>query len=350
MTSSPLTFPRTSSRARRARLVTVAMLALALSACGGGGKSEIEVAQVAVRANPALELVATDSQQGVLTVRVKATGQVVTVKASDVNAGTAFTSITVDTGASSGTAAPTATAPAASEPQTSSAQVSVPGVGVTASKEMTSSGEGVEQVRSDTSVRTAGGVSVDASSTTSQSGTVSRTRVTTPGGVTVDVPQGGQATVTTGSRGATPPPAAAPTPAAQARPATPAPPATGAPADLSPMFDESKLKRRTTPASCRAGQDASLIGVLLETDGVAVTVGSGCNMRIRGSLVVGGDTAIVVENGGNLWVEGSDIQSRGVSVRLEGGSNGYLAKSIFRGRVATQAGANMFDQGGNTWK
>jgi hypothetical protein len=337
-----------NTRHRLAVLAMITLTATSLACGGGGGKTEIEVAQVAVRANPALELVATDTQQGVLTVRVKATGQVLTVKAADVNAGTAFQDLAAEAVA---TSPATTAAPAmpAGQGVSSSTNVSAPGVSVSATRETRVTGDTGESTQKDLAVKSAGGVAVEATSTTSSSGTASRTRVTTPGGVTIDVPGTGGATVTTGGRrtgpaapASTAPQAASPAPAHAA--------AQTAVADLSPMFDESKLERRTTPASCRAGQDASLVGVLLETGGVAVTVGGGCNMRIRGSLIVGGDTAIVVENGGNLWVEGSDVQSGGVSVRLEGGSNGYLGKSLFRGRVATQAGANMFDQGGNTFK
>ena len=350
MTIAPRTFRECFWSARRSPLL-VAMLALVVagSACAGsGGKSDLEVAQVAVRANPALELVATDAQQGVLTVRVKATGQLLTVKASEVNAGTAFTNVSLE---ASTTAAPAPAAPAegaapAAAPSSSPAQGTSSGVAVSATRDVDTRGGTVERVKKETSVNTAGGVRVDASSTTTERGRTSSARVTTPGGLVIDVPQAGQATVTTGGRPATP--AAKPAAAPPATPATA--PGAGPVADLSPMFDESRLKRRSAPASCRSGQDASLIGVLLEVDGVAVTVGGGCNMRIRGSLIVGGDTTIVVEDGGNLYVEGSDIQSRGVSVRLDKGSNGYLGKSVFRGRVATQAGANMFDQGGNTWK
>ena len=68
----------------------------------------VEIAQIAVRANPSLELLATDERQGVLTVRVKRTGQILTVHAADVTAGTAFRDLESSTGAPSPAGAPSA--------------------------------------------------------------------------------------------------------------------------------------------------------------------------------------------------------------------------------------------------
>ena len=59
---------------RFARLARAACLCVILAACNGAN-ANIEKAQIAVRANPALELVATDERQGVVTVRVKSSGQ-----------------------------------------------------------------------------------------------------------------------------------------------------------------------------------------------------------------------------------------------------------------------------------
>jgi hypothetical protein len=136
----------------------------------------------------------------------------------------------------------------------------------------------------------------------------------------------------------------------QAGQKTPTKPAAGKPADISPMFDESKLRRRTKPISCGAGQNSTVGGILLEVEGVAVTVGTGCNMRLRGSIIVGGDTAIVVQTGGNLWLDRSDVQSRDVSLKLESGANAYVSGSLMTGRLVKGAGANLSEKGTNTWK
>src|SRR5580765_1719242 len=70
--------------------ICICATVLALGCTTAGTSDAVEKAQIAVRANPGLELVATDERQGVLTVRVKRSGQMLTVSASDVVAGTAF--------------------------------------------------------------------------------------------------------------------------------------------------------------------------------------------------------------------------------------------------------------------
>src|SRR5262245_43013869 len=74
----------------RATWIALCLAAIGLSFACGGGTGDVEKAQIAVRANPALELVATDERQAVLTVKVKRSGRVITVTAADVIAGTAF--------------------------------------------------------------------------------------------------------------------------------------------------------------------------------------------------------------------------------------------------------------------
>src|SRR5947208_11515 len=69
---------------------TVCMCVTALGCSSAGTADAVEKAQIAVRANPSFELVATDERQGVLTVRVKRSGQMLTVSVGDVVAGTAF--------------------------------------------------------------------------------------------------------------------------------------------------------------------------------------------------------------------------------------------------------------------
>jgi hypothetical protein len=77
------------------------LLASTIACSADRPRDPIEIAQIAVRANPSLELLATDERQGVLTVRVKRTGQILTVHAADVTAGTAFRDLESSTGAPS---------------------------------------------------------------------------------------------------------------------------------------------------------------------------------------------------------------------------------------------------------
>src|SRR5438105_13498768 len=70
--------------------ITLCLLARTLGCTtGAGGSGDVEKAQIAVRANPSLELMATDDRQGVLTVRVRRSGRVMTVSVADVISGIA---------------------------------------------------------------------------------------------------------------------------------------------------------------------------------------------------------------------------------------------------------------------
>jgi hypothetical protein len=69
-----------------------------------------------VRANPSLELVATDERQSVLTVKVKRSGRVMTVSAADVVAGTAFRDLDADLSAGQSDTRPSSAATGKSSP------------------------------------------------------------------------------------------------------------------------------------------------------------------------------------------------------------------------------------------
>jgi len=114
---SRVLFPAAARPAAVAGLVTCWLLGATIG-CASRTDNNVSVAQVAVRANPALELVATDERQAVLTVRVKRTGQILTVRADDVVAGTAFRNLDLTEAAAPAAAAPVPSA----EPTAAAAQ------------------------------------------------------------------------------------------------------------------------------------------------------------------------------------------------------------------------------------
>lgn len=351
----------------RPRPLLTVLLAFALGLTAGcsrepAGSSEVEVAQVAVRANPALELVATDADQGVLTVRVRSTGHLLTVKAADVNAGTAFASVQMEadgpahagdpaalpvapTTASGSAPAQEARAAEAAPPPARAGAESAAGIRVSAERRG-EAGDARADRRADVST---GGVGVSARS----SGTGDRNVVVnTPAGAVTAQRNGGSAQVTTPQASVT----------RQGDTSQVRVPASGVTVTKDAGTGSSSAtvvqgggwvsqaspgqRHRAGPASCRQGEVASIANANLEVaDGVALTVETGCVMTVRGSRIAGGDTAVVVKMGGTLTVESSTIEGRKVAVQFDMGSTGTLRGSTFHGSVAKANGAVVTDQG-----
>lgn len=295
--------------------VASACLAGLLSACSGRGDDPVSVAQVAVKANPSLELVATDERQGVLTVKVKRTGQILTVHASDVVAGTAFKDLD-------------AAAPSSS---TVSAMPSDPAVAVTQSGRTTT----VTTGRVST-----GGAADGVSVAQDPSGALT---VRTPGG-----------TISVGSSANTA--ALAPrAPAATAQSSSPgtqtAPPArSGASPSDEPgaHIDESRLERRTRPVSCVGLNEVRLENVMLRVDEVAVQAAGGCNIRITNSHIAG---RVALEAAGNtsFTIENSIIEGQ-IAIEAAGSARLSVKSSTVRGGVQKMQNATVRDLGQNLWR
>jgi hypothetical protein len=315
-------------RATMFKVVVCGYALTALVACGSGGASDtIEKAQIAVRANPSLELVATDDRQGVLTVRVVRTGAMMTVNAADVVAGTAFRGL--DATAAAAAAAP-ATASESTEKSAAPAQRTEPPA--SAQQRITAANE-----RGQVTVTRSGGA------LTVQSGD---SRVGVAGAaVSAERPLSAA------------PPAAAPEERAQAAPApAPAEPAARPAQDTAKVestapqkgavLDESRLEKRNRPVSCVGSQTVNLTDVLLSTDGIAVAV-TGCTVHIRNSHVKG-QIGLQVAGGGTVTIENSIIEGT-MAMQLTPGANVSVKSSTIRGQVQ-RVGVNVNDQGGNVWR
>src|SRR5262245_28735308 len=366
--------------------------------CSAGNASgDVEKAQIAVRANPSLELVATDDRQGVLTVKVRRTGRVLTVSVADVVSGVAFRDLDSDAPAGTQASGVSVSTPqgqvavrqsrggvAVSTPEgqvavrqsrdgvavsTPEGQVAVrqtrDGVAVSTPEGQVAvrqpgGGSGVATAERDASAqRPAGGVTVS----TPESGTVAVRP--TPGGVSVSTPETQVGVRQTRDGGV-----AVSTPEAQVKigadgirvQETPRTPAAGS-ARRAPdtagssrqdasgrgaTVDDARLNRQSRPVSCRADGTVNLVDVLLQVDGVVIDTVGGCRIVVRNSHIIG-DVALQAVGGSTIVIENSIIEGR-VALALQGSVNASVQSSTIRGPVSRKGSVNLRDLGGNLWQ
>jgi hypothetical protein len=294
------------------------LLASTIGCSADRTRDPVEIAQIAVRANPSLELIATDDRQGVLTVRVKRTGQILTVRASDVTAGTAFRDLESSTGA------PSASSVSGSSPSMSGSPVPR-SAGAASKTEATSPGH------RDIVQETPGGVRVVTDSATG------RVSITTP---TARVVAGGTP-VSAGTGQSLPPEAR------EAR--SEREPRSEKSEEAGAHIDESRLERRTSGVVCVGSQGVQLDGVLLRVDDAAIQVTGPCKISIRNSHIVG-EIAVQMTGSGVITVDNSIIEGRSAAFQLAGDAVVEVRASTVHGAVQSVQNAKVRDQGGNLWR
>jgi hypothetical protein len=300
------------------------LLASTIGCSADRSRDPVEIAQIAVRANPSLELIATDDRQGVLTVRVKRSGQILTVRASDVTAGTAFRDLESSTGAPSGSSV-------------SGSSPSMSGSPVPRSSGAASKTDATSAGHRDIVQETPGGVRVVTDSATG------RVSITTP---TARVVAGG-APLTAGTGQSLPPEARE---ARSQREATSEREARSEKGDeAGAHIDESRLERRTRGVVCVGSQGVQLDGVLLRVEDAAIQVTGPCKISIRNSHIVG-EIAVQMTGSGVITIDNSIIEGRSAAFQLAGDAVVEVRASTVRGAVQSVQNAKVRDQGGNLWK
>ena len=283
---------RQSTGACRATLVCSALVILA--ACQQGkqppappqGQTELAWARAALERNPNLEVVATDPQAGVLTVRDRNTGEVHAVKLNEIGAAplaelvasAPATSAEPATDASTaGADAPAATAASPSE----SAPLS-PATNATVS---TSSGPHPYTIeRSEGQVKVSGpGISIVSSG-----------------------------------------------------------PAAGATA-------QAAAARTVDPIICEGERRIQLDGRDIRVDGDAVTARAGCELYITNSRIVASGMGVVAQDA-VVHIANSYVEGASGSFAADGRSRMYLRGSTFNGLSRRDSLASVQDQGGNQWR
>jgi hypothetical protein len=280
----------------RAALACAAVLALA--ACerapkgGGGAADEINWARAALARNPQIEVVASDSETGVFTIRDKQTGAVQVVSLHDIAAGPAaqFKAMTP-------AAAP---APPALPQPTAVPQPPEPSSAPTAQTEAPAA-----------SVREQAAAPAQSAATGSGNYTIERTggqlRVSGPG---VSIVSSGQA-------------------------------ADGGRAELA--------QRTAEPIICEGRRMLHFDNRDVYVDGDAITVRDGCEMFITNSRIVASGTGVTVRNA-VVHVSNSHIEGAGGSFDVDADSKMYVRGSTFQGLSRRAELAMVQDQGGNRWR
>lgn len=272
--------------------------ALALAACDRGeapksepaaaapGNAQLSWARAALQRNPEIEVVASDPQTGVITVKYRGTGEIETVKASELVAvspsqlqalkGQPMTTAESDSG-------PGQEGRATSPQQTAQTPPPESGEGSPAAPGSTPSGYKIE--RADGQVRVSGpGVSI----------------------------------VSSGSN---------------------------ASAD-----DRAGAGRRAVdPFICEGRRTLQLDNRDIYVDGDAITVRGGCELFLTNSHIVASGTGIVVQDG-TVHISNSRVEGGNASFQAEDGAKLYVRGSTFQGVPRRGELAMVQDQGGNRWR
>jgi hypothetical protein len=111
-------------------------------------------------------------------------------------------------------------------------------------------------------------------------------------------------------------------------------------------IDEAKLESHR-PVSCVGSQVVELTGALVRTDAVAISVAGGCEVRIKGSHIVG---HIAVQTaGGTVTIENTIVEGGRFAFQMAGDSNVSIKSSTVRGDVQ-RAGGSFKDLGNNVFR
>jgi hypothetical protein len=251
--------------------------------------AEIAWARAALERNPQLEVIASDPEQQVITIRDRRTGDVQAVKVSEL--------------AAAPIAHLQAQQPTASEPQTEAAAPESAASAAQAAAEPATAAE--PQSGAQTVVIPPQSTSTEAGYTIERSG--GQLRVSGPG---VSIVSSGQT-------------------------ANPSQTSAGA--------------RASEPIICEGRRMVHLDNREIHVDGDAIIVRNGCEMFITNSRVVAKGTGVTVRNG-VVHVSNSHIEGGQGSFDADGSSKMYVRGSTFLGLSRRDELAMVQDQGGNRWR
>jgi hypothetical protein len=281
--------------ARGRGVVLTACSLLALAACqrntGGESAAELAWARAALERNPGLEILATDSQAGVFTVRDRASGAVNAVKASELAAVPVALLEKPAVAPSDAAGAPEGATEATTDSAAPSAEPSTMSAATPSSAEADADEPAVP-----------GSVTESGYRIERRDGQV---KVSGPG---VSIVSGG----------------VSPTPSAKGEPG----------------------QRTVDPIICDGRQMMHLDGRDIYVEGDAITVRNGCELYITNSRIVAADTGVVVRDG-VVHISNSYVEGAKASFDAEGDARLYVRGSIFQGLSRRDAIAMIDDQGGN---
>jgi hypothetical protein len=255
------------------------------------GISEIAWARMALERNPQLEVVATDTQAGVFTVRDKRTGEVQTVKVGDLAAApVSQLSAEISRPTAAEPMAPAAHETAPDESARYDTRSAPPAPATTS--ETRSATAAPAEDRKDYTIERADG----------------RVKVSGPGISIVS-----------------------------SSPATPAEPTA-----------QSGM-RKTDPIICEGPRMIHLDNRTIYVDGDGVTARAGCELYLTNSRIVASGTGLVVQDA-VVHVANSYVEGASGSFEAAIGSKLYMRDSVFNGLSRRDSFAQIQDQGGNEWQ
>lgn len=319
----------------------------------------LEALTIAVKNNPDLELMATDEQAKILTVRVKSVDRVITVTPDDLEDGR----LVIDVAGLSDS-------PPAAEGDGEPAAGAASGAGVSASRDdkqaaVKSSAGGVSvEARSQgkqADVKpSAGGVSLDARSGGKQADVKTSAEGisvdaggkkvaidTATGGVSVAAPDRSASVRTEAEEStesepptteAAPVPDPAPAPPPAAADAAPAAPATEASASR---------RRRDSPIDCGSRQKLTFDNIVLEATEAAVRAIGNCHVVLTNSEIIGGEYAVRASGGARIELVDTIVRGGKAAVRVSGRGVVSAHNSELDGGVKTSGQGSFEDLGGN---
>ena len=294
--------------------LTALACAVALSACARPSSDQMGWARSAVQRNPALEVVGSDPQAHTLTVRVKSTGELRTVRLDELRAqlpdasGAAAPAVAADSAAPPANAAPAAAAPASA----AAAAAPAPAVPAQASAAAAADASGGGPAAS---ASVAQPPVVPAPSLASRTAHHGRVLASGPG------------YSITASNAA--PPQGAPTPAVDA--------AAGA----------LPVEHRHEPIICQGQRLLHIDRRNLEFDGDALAAQDGCELYITNSRIVADNGVGLSVRSALVHIENSSIEGGASAVQGSGNAEIYAQASVFKGVIRRGEGTAFHDQGGN---
>jgi hypothetical protein len=314
----------------RILLPPVVGLAVALAACSRSGPDELAWARAALQRNGTLEVVATDPAAGVLTVRVKSTGEVRTIRPGDLIGALPAGAPEAEVAA---TGAPPATSPSAravaTSPNAGAVAQAAPGTPAAADGNAPASSGTASQ-------QPAPAGPGDGSTPTEQAPTGTASPAPAAPEKEKPVPKGDKHVLAAGPGYSIS--AAGPSTASTRAPQTG--PDTAAGGTRGPV------EQRHEPIVCQGGGLRHIDNRNLEFDGDALIAEDGCELHITNSRIAAQGVGVLVR-AANVHIENSSIEGGPSAIDASDGAQIYAQSSTFKGMIRRLDTASFHDLGGN---
>ncbi len=286
-----------------ARIAYLSTCAVLLASCGRQPADQLQWAEAALARNPTVEVLASDAPAGIITIRIKSTGEVRTVKLNELAAAPVFQlesalPVTAASGnaSSSQPASPASVPPQVDAATTASAQAATP-----ADQTVQRAAPAVASAPS-----SAQGESAAPPYTVERSN--GRVRVSGPG-VSIIAEK------------------------------------------ANPSVNDGPLSanRHGLPIVCEGRRSMHIDMRTIEIDGNAVMASGGCDLYITNSHLSGTDSGIVIRDA-TVHIDNSTVSGSVASVDADNGAKLYTRGTTYHGLLRSSGPGQISDLGGNVWR